>query len=149
MQTADQTPQPPQAPVYPQYMPTSVYPTVSKKSSGLIKASFTIGLILFILGLINTALNSWLPILFTRRLNWSVSSYGVLISVIGLLVFFIPGLIGFILGVVGFRRMVKENPPHKYFMAVAGIVMCFGPMLWLLNSLLMMGTSAIFQAFGI
>lgn len=148
MQTADQVPTPPQTPVYPYYAPVPPIPAVAKKSSGLINASFTIGLILFILGLINTSFSSILPVLLRGRYGWSISSYSVLISLIGLLVFFIPGLIGFILGISGFRRMIKENPPHKYFKAVTGIVLCFAPTLWLLNTLLIMASSWLYQLYG-
>lgn len=148
MQNASQVPQPPQQPIYTPYIQTPYIPA-HKKSNGLITASFTIGLILFILGLINTAFSNWLPYLFTRRYGWSIANYGVFTSLLGLLVFFIPGLIGFILGIVGFRRMIKENPPHKYFIAVAGIVLCFGPALWVVNALLITLTSAIVSAAGL
>lgn len=149
MQTANQVPQPTQPPIYPQYPPIPPIPANPQKSNGLIKASFTIGLILFIIGLVNFALSSWLPLLLMHRFGWSSSMYGLFVTGIQLLVFFIPGLIGFILGIVGFRRMIKENPPHHYFMAVAGIAMCFAPSLALINILLTMATGAIINITGI
>lgn len=138
MQTADQVPQPPQAPIYPQYVPAPSIPSIAKRSSGLIKTSFAIGLILLVLGLIQSLLINFLPNYLINRMGWKASTYGLFNAGTNLVVFVIPGIIGLIFGIVGFGRLAKEPQPHKYFMSVTGIALCFSPAIGLIHMILNM-----------
>ena len=123
-----------------------VYPAQSgkKKSNGLVKASFIIGLILLVLGVLNTGFfNIFLQSLIHKG-TLPAGQYGIIAGVISIVVFGIPGILGLILGIIGFRKMIKEPPPYDYLTAVAGIGLCLMYSIGLFMNLIAVFANLIF-----
>lgn len=96
-----------------------------KKSNGMVKASFIIGICLVVFEVLRTLILT--PFLqgLLHKGEMNGGTFGIITFVITFILFAIPGLLGLILGIVGFRRMVKDPPPYDYFTAIAGIALCF------------------------
>jgi hypothetical protein len=143
MQTASQVPQVPQIPQAPQTPQISQIPVQKKATNSLIKTSFIIGLILLILEIASSLITPYLPAILINKAGWSSSQYGIFSIIYQSILFILPGIVGLILGIVGFRKMAKNPPPYDYFTAVAGIALCFGQALGLVQILMTILSSLV------
>lgn len=115
------------------------YPNPPKKSNGLITASFIIGIVLLVLNLVYSSI---IQSILARNLRYTaIAIISMTISVF----FGFIGLLGLLLGILGFRRLVREQPPLKYFLAVSGIALCFHSALSILGVLANLISSFLFS----